>query len=116
VRALGVEISIDEFGAGYCSLAYLRELSVSELKLDRSFTADLLRDPRTEAIVTSVIELAHRLGLRVVAEGVEDEVTLARLAELGCDQTQGFLYGRPAPAAQLHPAPAAQPRPAPVPV
>ena len=101
LRTLGVDISIDDFGTGYCSLAYLRELSVSELKLDRSFTADLLRDARTEAIVASVVGLARRLGLRVVAEGVEDEVTLARLAELGCDLTQGFLHGRPAPATDL---------------
>ncbi|RBY85947.1 bifunctional diguanylate cyclase/phosphodiesterase [Blastococcus sp. TF02A-26] len=98
LRALGTEISIDDFGTGYCSLGYLRELSVSELKLDRSFTAGLLEDAPTEAIVASVIDLAHRLGLRVVAEGVEDEVTLARLAALGCDQSQGHLHGRPAPA------------------
>ncbi|WP_091947045.1 putative bifunctional diguanylate cyclase/phosphodiesterase [Trujillonella endophytica] len=101
LSAHGVEISIDDFGTGYCSLAYLRDLSVSELKLDRSFTADLLRDPRTEAIVASVVELAHRLDVRVIAEGVEDEVTLARLAELGCDQTQGYLHGRPVPADEL---------------
>ncbi|WP_156036501.1 bifunctional diguanylate cyclase/phosphodiesterase [Blastococcus sp. URHD0036] len=101
LRALGVEISIDDFGTGYCSLAYLRELSVSELKLDPSFTAGLLDDAPTEAIVASIIDLAHRLGLRVVAEGVADEVTLGRLAELGCDLTQGHLHGRPAPAPEL---------------
>ncbi|MGY1745511.1 putative bifunctional diguanylate cyclase/phosphodiesterase [Blastococcus sp. SYSU D00695] len=101
LRALGVGLSIDDFGTGYCSLAYLRELPVSELKLDRSFTADLVADARTEAIVVSTVELAHRLGLRVVAEGVEDERTLARLAALGCDESQGYLHARPLPAAAL---------------
>ncbi len=101
LRALGVDLSIDDFGTGYCSLAYLRDLPVSELKLDRSFTAELVSDGRTEAIVASTVELAHRLGLRVVAEGVEDESTLARLAALGCDESQGFLHARPLPAAAL---------------
>ncbi|RBY86020.1 hypothetical protein DQ240_11260 [Blastococcus sp. TF02A-26] len=101
LRDLGVEISIDDFGTGYCSLAYLRQLPVNELKLDRSFTADLVSDVRTEAIVASTVELAHRLGLRVVAEGVEDECTLARLSALGCDQSQGYLHSPPLPAAEL---------------
>jgi diguanylate cyclase (GGDEF)-like protein len=101
LRELGVGISIDDFGTGYCSLAYLRELPVTELKLDRSFTADLVSDPRTEAIVASTVELAHRLGLRVVAEGVEDECTLARLSALGCDESQGYLHSPPLPAAEL---------------
>ncbi|SEP17926.1 putative bifunctional diguanylate cyclase/phosphodiesterase [Trujillonella endophytica] len=101
LRALGVGISIDDFGTGYCSLAYLRELPVTELKLDRSFTADLVSDPRTEAIVGSTLDLAHRLGLRVVAEGVEDERTLARLCALGCDDSQGYLHSVPLPAAEL---------------
>ena len=79
LAALGSAVSIDDFGTGYSSLAYLRDLPVAELKLDRSFTADLLTDERTAAIVASTIELAHRLGLHVVAEGVEDEPTLRRL-------------------------------------
>ena len=86
---------------GYASLTYLRELPVAELKLDRSFTADLLTDARTAAIVTSTIEMAHRLGLRVVAEGVEQVSTLAQLQALGCDETQGYLHARPLPAADL---------------
>ena len=98
---LGVAVSIDDFGTGYASLSYLRELPVTELKLDRSFTADLLTDPRTEAIVSSTIELAHRLGLRVVAEGVEQPATLHRLQALGCDESQGYLHSRPVPAAEL---------------
>jgi EAL domain-containing protein (putative c-di-GMP-specific phosphodiesterase class I) len=98
---LGVTVSIDDFGTGYSSLAYLRDLPVSELKLDRSFTADLLTEARTEAIVASTIELAHRLGLRVVAEGVEDEATLEHLRSLDCDTSQGYLHARPLPADQL---------------
>jgi diguanylate cyclase (GGDEF)-like protein len=98
---LGTTVSIDDFGTGYSSLAYLRELPVTELKLDRSFTVDLLTDGRAEAIVASTIELAHRLGLRVVAEGVEDEATLRRLESLDCDTSQGYLHSRPLPADQL---------------
>jgi EAL domain-containing protein (putative c-di-GMP-specific phosphodiesterase class I) len=74
---------------------------VGELKLDRSFTADLLTDERAAAIVASTIELAHRLGLRVVAEGVEDEATLRHLESLDCDTSQGYLHARPLPADEL---------------
>jgi EAL domain-containing protein (putative c-di-GMP-specific phosphodiesterase class I) len=101
LTALGLTVSIDDFGTGYSSLSYLRDLPVAELKLDRSFTADLLEDPRTEAIVASTIDLAHRLGLRVVAEGVEHDATLARLARLGCDESQGYLHSAPLPADRL---------------
>jgi EAL domain-containing protein (putative c-di-GMP-specific phosphodiesterase class I) len=95
---LGVTVSIDDFGTGYSSLAYLRDLPVAELKLDRSFTVDLLTDARTEAIVASTVALAHRLGLRVVAEGVEDQATLRHLESLDCDVSQGYLHARPLPA------------------
>ncbi|MGY1823764.1 putative bifunctional diguanylate cyclase/phosphodiesterase [Geodermatophilus sp. SYSU D00079] len=98
---LGVTVSIDDFGTGYSSLSYLRDLPVAELKLDRSFTVDLLTDARTEAIVASTIELAHRLGLRVVAEGVEHPATLTHLAALGCDESQGYLHSPPLPPAEL---------------
>jgi EAL domain-containing protein (putative c-di-GMP-specific phosphodiesterase class I) len=98
---LGATVSIDDFGTGYSSLSYLRDLPVGELKLDRSFTVDLLTDARTEAIVASTVALAHRLGLRVVAEGVEHAATLAHLAELGCDESQGYLYSAPLPADRL---------------
>jgi EAL domain-containing protein (putative c-di-GMP-specific phosphodiesterase class I) len=98
---LGVTVSIDDFGTGYSSLSYLRDLPVSELKLDRSFTVGLLSDPRTEAIVASTIALAHRLGLRVVAEGVEHAATLAHLAALDCDESQGCLHSAPVPADRL---------------
>jgi diguanylate cyclase (GGDEF)-like protein len=101
LTALGLTVSIDDFGTGYSSLSYLRDLPVAELKLDRSFTADLLVDARTEAIVASTIDLAHRLGLRVVAEGVERDATLARLVDLGCDETQGYLHSAPLPAGRF---------------
>jgi diguanylate cyclase (GGDEF)-like protein len=98
---LGAGVSIDDYGTGYSSLAYLRDLPVAELKLDRSFTVDLLTDPRTQAIVASTIELAHQLGLHVVAEGVEDEATLHHLASLHCNTSQGYLHARPLPAEDL---------------
>ncbi len=88
-------MSIDDFGTGYSSLTQLRQLPVSELKLDRSFTVDLLTDPRAAAIVANTIALAHDLRLRVVAEGVEDEPTLAALSDLTCDETQGYLHTQP---------------------
>ncbi|WP_328291292.1 EAL domain-containing protein [Kineococcus sp. NBC_00420] len=98
LRALGAQVSIDDFGTGYSSLTQLRQLPVSELKLDRSFTLDLLADPRAAAIVANTITLAHDLGLRVVAEGVEDEATLTALTKLACDETQGYLHAKPLPA------------------
>jgi len=103
IAALGITVSIDDYGTGYSSLAYLDDLPADELKLDRSFTTKLTRDDRTRAIVAGTIGLAHRLGLRVVAEGVEDPETLDVLRALGCDLTQGYLHGRPGPAAQLEP-------------
>jgi EAL domain-containing protein (putative c-di-GMP-specific phosphodiesterase class I) len=98
---LGTTVSIDDFGTGYASLTYLRELPVAELKLDRSFTVDLLTDTRAAMIIRSTIELAHQLGLRVVAEGVESVAILDRLRQLGCDESQGYLHSPPLPADQL---------------
>lgn len=98
----GIEISIDDYGTGYSSLAYLNRLPATELKLDRSFTRGLKTDPRTMAIVSGTIELAHHLGLRLVAEGVEDLTTLDKLAALGCDVTQGYLHAAPLPAPEIH--------------
>ncbi|WP_194903671.1 bifunctional diguanylate cyclase/phosphodiesterase [Quadrisphaera sp. INWT6] len=89
---LGVGTSIDDFGTGWSSLARLQRLRPTELKLDRSFTALLLRDPRAAAITASTVDLAHALGMRVVAEGVEDAATLRHLAALGCDESQGWLH------------------------
>jgi diguanylate cyclase (GGDEF)-like protein len=96
LRSIGVRISIDDFGTGYSSLAYLKHLPVDELKIDRSFILDLDTDVRTEQIVRSIIDLAHSLGLTVVAEGVEDEQIAAGLTAMGADALQGYIIARPA--------------------
>jgi diguanylate cyclase (GGDEF)-like protein len=98
LRALGLRIAVDDYGTGYCSLAYLRDLPVDELKIDRSFVANIGADARSAAIVRSTIELAHALDLRVVAEGVEHAPALAALARFGCDYAQGYHFSRPLPA------------------
>jgi diguanylate cyclase (GGDEF)-like protein len=93
----GVYLSIDDFGTGYSSLAYLKRLPVDEIKIDRSFISSLADDARDRLIVASTVSLGRALGLDVVAEGVEDEQTVAVLQTLGCDLAQGFLFGRPEP-------------------
>ena len=101
LRDGGVQISIDDYGTGYSSLSYLRKLPIDELELDQSFVLPMADDARAAALVASTIALAHSLGLRMVAEGVETEVAYAELKRLGCDQAQGFLVSRPVPAATL---------------
>jgi diguanylate cyclase (GGDEF)-like protein len=98
---LGVELSLDDFGTGFSSVHHLRRLPLSEVKIDRSFVRRLSDDPDDEAIVRSVIDLAGALGLRVVAEGVEDRRTCERLAGMGCQVGQGWYFGRPVPAHRL---------------
>ncbi len=98
LRKLGVSLAIDDFGTGYSSLSYLRRLPVTVLKIDRSFILELGLDPQGATIVASVIDLAHALGMECVAEGVENEVHLATLARLGCDEMQGFLFSPGVPA------------------
>jgi diguanylate cyclase len=101
LRAIGVLLSVDDYGTGYSSLAYLQALPVDELKLDRSFVTHMSSDPRAATIVSSTIELSHRLGMLMVAEGVEDAAALAMLREAGCDVAQGYHVARPMPAEQL---------------
>jgi diguanylate cyclase (GGDEF)-like protein len=101
LRAQGVRVSVDDFGTGYSSLSYLLDLPVDELKLDRSFTRRMTHDHRSRAIVESAVGFAHALDLPLVAEGVESAAELAVLADLGCDQAQGYHLGRPQPAAAL---------------
>jgi diguanylate cyclase (GGDEF)-like protein len=103
LRDIGVDVSVDDFGAGFTSLAYLSELAVAELKLDRRFIAPLAGGAagRESELVRATIELGHALGLRVVAEGVEDDLALGLLRSLGCDLAQGYAVGRPVPATEL---------------
>ena len=101
LRSLGVRLSIDDFGTGYSSLAYLRRFPLDALKIDRAFVSGLGVDPDSRAITSAIIELAHALGLDVVAEGVEQETQLEVLVELGCDRAQGYLFSRPVPAPEL---------------
>jgi diguanylate cyclase (GGDEF)-like protein len=99
---IGVELAIDDFGMGHASLASLRDLPVDTLKLHESFVARLDREPAQAALVGAVVELGHALGLSVVAEGVETDVQLARLRDLGCDGAQGYLFSRPVPEDAVH--------------
>ncbi len=94
----GITIAIDDFGTGYSSLAYLHTLPVRILKIDRRFVAGVGTQPGADAIVAAIIEMAHRLGLTVIAEGVEEEVQRHTLVDLGCDAAQGFLWAKPMPA------------------
>jgi diguanylate cyclase (GGDEF)-like protein len=98
---LGVSIAIDDFGTGYSSLSHLKQLPIHELKIDRSFVFGMATDDSDAMIVRTIIDLSHNLGLDVVAEGVEDEEALNRLAILGCDEAQGFHMGRPLPGPQF---------------
>jgi len=94
----GMGVAIDDFGVGYTSLAHLDHLPISELKIDREFVAHMTRGADGDAVVRAVVSLGHGLGMTVVAEGVEDDATLALLAEIGCDIAQGYAIARPAPA------------------
>ncbi len=98
---LGITLSIDDFGAGYTSLAHLKGLPEHALKIDRSFVAEMTTDHRDADIVRSIVELGHNLGLATVAEGIEDQATWDRLSDLGCDVGQGYFVSRPLPADQL---------------
>ena len=101
LRRLGVEISVDDFGTGYSSLAFLQRTSVHELKVDRSFVAGMLENDNDLALVRATVHLAHSLGARAVAEGVESQALLVALTNMGCDAAQGYHLGRPMPADQL---------------
>jgi diguanylate cyclase (GGDEF)-like protein len=101
LAALGLRLSIDDFGTGYSSLAYLKRLPVHELKIDRSFVMGMQASADDAVIVRSTIDLAHNLGLQVVAEGVEDDLLYRRLLGLDCDEAQGYHIGRPMPAADF---------------
>jgi diguanylate cyclase (GGDEF)-like protein len=101
LRTSGVQISVDDYGTGYSSLSYLLDLPIDELKLDRTFINPMTDNSRAAALVASTITLAHSLGLRMVAEGVETHDVYTELKRLGCDQAQGYLMTKPIPAEQL---------------
>ncbi|OMI06279.1 diguanylate cyclase [Bradyrhizobium brasilense] len=101
LKALGVRISMDDFGSGYSSLSYLQAFPFDKIKIDRAFVINLGRNPQSAAIVRAVIDLGHGLEMSIVAEGVETEAQLDFLAEEGCDAVQGYLIGRPAPIGQF---------------
>ena len=98
LRAMGVRISIDDFGTGYSSLSYLKRLAADLIKIDRSFVKGLGQDDKDTAIIRMIIELAHTLGMKVIAEGVEAGEQAALLREMGCDMAQGLYFVKPLPA------------------
>ena len=101
LHSLGCRLAIDDYGTGYSSLAYLRRLPLHEIKIDKSFVQRMARDASDAVIVRSTIDLAHNIGLNVVAEGVEDETTLERLRAMGCDMAQGYFVSKPLTAADM---------------
>jgi EAL domain-containing protein (putative c-di-GMP-specific phosphodiesterase class I) len=101
LRSLGVRFAIDDFGTGYSSLASLQRLPVDEIKIDREFVRHLGAAANDGVIVRSTVDLGHAMGLKVVAEGVEDETALRTLRTLGCDLAQGYLLARPLPAREF---------------
>lgn len=101
LRDLGVHLALDDFGTGWSSLTHLQRMPVHEIKIDRSFVAAMATEANSAAIVSSTVDLAHALGLRVVAEGIEDEATWRRLRAVGCDAAQGYHLSRPVPAAEF---------------
>ncbi|MBA2637088.1 MAG: EAL domain-containing protein [Solirubrobacterales bacterium] len=101
ISAMGVQVALDDFGTGYSSLAYLKRLPIHHIKIDKSFVLNMTTDASDATIVASTIDLGRNLGLRTVAEGVEDEAAYSELRRLGCDVVQGYLFGRPMPPAEL---------------
>lgn len=101
LHELGLQVAVDDFGTGYSSMAYLKELMVAKIKIDRSFVRDMANNHGDAVIVRSTVELGHNLGLKVIAEGVENQVVWERLKELGCDDAQGFHMGKPIDADEL---------------
>jgi EAL domain-containing protein (putative c-di-GMP-specific phosphodiesterase class I) len=101
LHEMGIRLSIDDFGTGYSSLAYLKKLPVSELKIDKSFVMQMGEEKQDRKIVQSVIDLAHTLDMRVVAEGIENRRVLDMLIGMGCDYGQGYFIARPMPDAEL---------------
>jgi len=101
LRALGVRLALDDFGTGYSSLSYLRKLPVQTLKIDQGFIAGIGKNRSDEAIVQAMVDISRSLNLSSVAEGVETAEQFAFLRRLGCEQVQGFLFGKPVSASEF---------------
>jgi len=102
LRDEGIKVSIDDFGTGYSSLSYFRDIPADELKIDRSFVSGLMKERDNANIVELIVDLAHRFGLSVVAEGVEDVKILSTLKKMHCDVAQGYFIAKPMPAEEYH--------------
>ena len=101
IQELGVRIVFDDFGTGYASLSYLKKFPLDGLKIDQSFVLDLLTDSDDAAIVSSTIGLSKQLGLSVIAEGIENRATADLLLSMGCEEGQGYFFGKPMPAREF---------------
>lgn len=101
LKSLGIGLAIDDFGTGYSNLAYLKRFAVDKLKIDRDFVSDMAQDADSASLVRAIVQMARSLGLKTVAEGVEDASLVSRLQDLGCDQAQGYGLGRPMPPAEF---------------
>ncbi|HSC80572.1 MAG TPA: EAL domain-containing protein, partial [Chitinolyticbacter sp.] len=101
LKGLGVSVAIDDFGTGFSSLAYLQKLGADRLKIDRAFIREMGLGDNPYSIAEMVINLGHKLGIKVIAEGVESPAQATLLRSLGCDEAQGYLFAKPAPAAPL---------------
>ena len=101
IKNMGVRVTMDDFGTGYSSLAYLKDIPLSCVKIDRSFVSDVGKNKNAEKLIAMIISVAHSLNLEVVCEGVETQSQADHLIALGCDYLQGYLYGRPAPQAEV---------------
>lgn len=101
LSATGIPVSIDDFGSGYSSLSYIKQLPASEVKIDRSLVTEITTEAEDRVIVQTTIDMCHSLGYQVVAEGVEDEVTANMLRDMGCDMIQGYLLTPPLPFDEL---------------
>jgi EAL domain-containing protein (putative c-di-GMP-specific phosphodiesterase class I) len=97
MREVGAKVSIDDFGTGFSALSYLKHFDVDYLKIDKSFVANLIEDDSDKALTEAIIDMAHKLGIQAIAEGVETGAQRDLLARFGCDYLQGYLYSRPVP-------------------